>query len=155
MLEVWCTVLQSGHYYVVAATTTSPGQQWLVKGTDTMLAPRAAPSGAVGNHTTPHKDLRGVVQPGDKLLARALAQITSGRAGYHLRLAMLCLAQWIQRRWPSTGTVPWIGAIPTAHKLIEAGPDTRKDPPQGHSTPSPADTTPSTGSSAAWALAES
>ena len=36
---------------------------------------------------------------------------------------MLCLTQWIKRRWPSTGTVSWIWAIPTA------GPDTRKDPP--------------------------
>ena len=42
---------------------------------------------------------------------------------------MLTLTQWIQRRWPSTGTVPWIWAIPTAHTQIEAGPDTRKDPP--------------------------
>ena len=40
--EVWCTVLERGHYYVRAATTTSPGPQWLVKGTDTMLAPGAA-----------------------------------------------------------------------------------------------------------------
>ena len=38
---VWCTVLERGHYYVVAATATSPGPQWLVKGTDTMLAPGA------------------------------------------------------------------------------------------------------------------
>ena len=44
-------------------------------------------------------------------------------------LAMLCLAQWIQRCRPSTGTVPWIWFIPTAHTHIEAGPDTRKDPP--------------------------
>ena len=36
-LEVWCTVLEEGHYYVVAATATSPSQQWVIKGTDTML----------------------------------------------------------------------------------------------------------------------
>ena len=69
-------------------------------------------------------------------------QITSGRAGYHLGLAMLCLTKWIKRRWPSTGTVPWIWAIPTAHTQVEAGPDTPKDPPPaGHNTPSPAGTT--------------
>ena len=28
-----------GHYYVIAATATFPCPQWLVKGTDTMLAP--------------------------------------------------------------------------------------------------------------------
>ena len=53
--EVWCTVLERGHYYVVAATATSPGPQWLVKGTDSMLAPGAAPPGAVGDPTTPSK----------------------------------------------------------------------------------------------------
>ena len=127
--EVWCTVLERGHYYVLAATATSPGPQWLVKGTDTMLAPGAAPPGAVGDPTSPHKVLRGVLQPGEKPPARALAQITSGQAGYHLGLAMLCLTQWIKRRWPSTRAVPWIWAIPTAHTQIEAGPDTRKDPP--------------------------
>ena len=91
-----------------------------------MLAPGTAPPGAVRDHTTPHRVLRGVLQPGDKLPARALAQITSGQAGYHLGLAMLCLAKQIQRRWPSTGTVPWIWAIATAHTQIEPGPDTRK-----------------------------
>ena len=94
-----------------------------------MFAPGAAPPGAVGDPTTPHRVLRGVLQPGDKPQARSLAQITSGRAGYHLGLTMLCLAQWIQRRWSSTGTVPWIWAIPTAHTQVEAGPDTLKDPP--------------------------
>ena len=128
-LEVWCTVLERGHYYVVAATATSPIPQWLVKGTDTMLAPGAAPRGAVGDPTTRHRVLRGVLRPGDKPPARALAQITSGKAGYHLGLAMLCLTHWIQRRWPSTGTVPWIWAIPTAHTQIEAGPDPLPKPP--------------------------
>ena len=106
--------------------------------------------------TTPHRVLRGVLQPGDKPPARALAQISSGKAGYHLGLAMLCLTHWIQRRRPPTGTVPWIWAIPTAHTQIEAGPDTRPNPPpQDRSTPSPAGTTPSTGSSAAWVFAQS
>ena len=94
-----------------------------------MLAPGTAPPGAVGDPTTPHRVLRGFLQPGDKAPARALATFTSGRAGYHLGLAMLCLTQWIQRRSPSTGTVPWIWAIPTAHTQIEAGPDTRQTPP--------------------------
>ena len=121
-----------------------------------MLAPGTAPPGAVGDPTSPHWVPRGVLQLGDKPPARALAQITSGQAGYHLGLAMLCLAQWIQRRWPSTGTVPWIRAIPTAHTQVKAGPDTRPNPPPPHhSTPSPAGTTPSTGSSAAWVLAQS
>ena len=106
--EVWCTVLERGHYYVVAATATAPGPQWLVKGTDTMLAPGAAPPGAVGEPTTPHKVFRGVLQPGNKPVARALARITSGRAGYHRGLAMLCLTEGIKPRWPSTVTVPWI-----------------------------------------------
>ena len=88
--EVWVTVLERGHYYVMAATATSPLPQWLVKGTDTMLAPGAAPPGAVGDPGTQHRVLRNVLQPGDKPPARALAQITSGKAGYHLGLAMLC-----------------------------------------------------------------
>ena len=54
-----------------------------------MLAPGTTPPGAVGDPTTPHRVLRGVLQPGDKPLARALAQITSGQAGYHLGRAML------------------------------------------------------------------
>ena len=106
--EVRVTVLERGHHYVIAATATSPGPQWLVKGTDTMLAPGTAPPGAVGDPTTQHRVLRGVLKPGEKPPARALAHITSGKAGYHLGLAMLCLTHWIQRRWPPTGTVPWI-----------------------------------------------
>ena len=127
--EVWVTVLERGHYYVIAATVTSPGPQWLVKGTDPMLAPGAAPPRAVGDPTTQHRVLRGVLQPGDKPPARALAQTTSGKAGYHLELAMLCLTHWIQRRWPPTGTMPWIWALPAARTQIEAGPDTRPNHP--------------------------
>ena len=100
-----------------------------------MLAQEAAPPGAVGDPTAPHKVLRGVFQPGDKALARAMAQITSGRAGYHLGLAMLCLTQLIKRRLPSTGTVPCIWAILNAHTQVEAGPDTRTDPPPGPQHP--------------------
>ena len=128
--EVWCTVLERGHYYVVAATATSPGPQLLVKGTDTMLAPEAAPPGAVGYPITQQRVLRGILQPGDSPPARAPAQVTSGKAGYHLGLAILCLTHWIQRRWPSTGTVPWIWAIPTANTPIEAGTDTGPNPPR-------------------------
>ena len=73
--KVWCTVLERGHYYVIAAMATSPGPKWLVKGTDTMLAPGAASLGAVGDPTTPHRVLRGVVQPGDRPSARARPQI--------------------------------------------------------------------------------
>ena len=142
---------------MIAATAMSPGPQWLVKGTDTMLAPGTTPPGAVGDPTTQHRVLGGVLQPGDKRPARALAQITSEKAGYHLGLAMLYLTHWIQRRWPPTGTVPWIWAIPTAHTQVEAGPDTRPNPPPppDRSNPSPAGTTPSTGSSAARVLAQS
>ena len=95
-----------------------------VLGTDTRFAPETAPPGAVGDPTTQNRVLRGVLQQGDKPPARALAQITSGKAGYHLGLAMVCLTHWIQRRWPPTGTVPWVWAIPTAHTQVEAGPDT-------------------------------
>ena len=119
--EVWCTVLGRGHYYVVAATATSPGPQLFVKGTDTMLAAGAAPPGAVGDPTTPHKVLRGVLQPEDKATDRALAQITSGRAGYHLGLAMLCLTQWIKRS--------------------RQAPTRGQTPPPGLNNPSPAGTT--------------
>ena len=153
--EVWFTVLERGHYYVIAATATSPGPQWLVKGTDTMLAPGTAPPGAVGDPTTQHRVLRGVLQPGDKPPARALAQITSEKAGYHLGLAMLCLTHWIQRRWPPTGTVPWIWAIPTAHTQIKCARTRGQTPPPDRSSPSLASGTPSTGSSAAWVLAQS
>ena len=133
--KVGCTVLERGHYYVVAVRATSPSPQWLVKGTDTMFAPGTAPPGAVGEPTIPHRVLRGVLQPGDKPPARDLAEITSVKAGYRLQLAMLCLAQWIQRRWPPTGTVPWIWAIPNTHTQIEAGLDTRQAPPADHCTP--------------------
>ena len=127
--EVWCTVLERGHYYVVAATAISPGGQWLAKGLTPCSAPRAAPPGEVGDPTTPHEVLRGVPQPGDETPSRALAQITSGQPGYHLGLAMLCVTQWIKRRWPYTGTVPWIWAVLSAHTQVEAGPYTRTDPP--------------------------
>ena len=127
--EVWVTVLERGHYYVIAAMATSHGPQWIIQGTDTMFAPETAPPGAVGDPTTQHRILRGLLQPGDTPPARALAQITSGKAGYHLGLSMLCLTHWIQRHWPPTGTVPWVWAIPTAHTQVEAGPDTRPNPP--------------------------
>ena len=55
-----------------------PGPHWLVKGTDTMLAPEAARPGAVGDPTTPHKVLRGILEPGEKAPARALAQSPRG-----------------------------------------------------------------------------
>ena len=42
---------------------------------------------------------------------------------------MLCLTHSIQRRWQPTGTVPWIWAIRTPHTQMEAGPDTRPNPP--------------------------
>ena len=58
-----------------------------------MLAPEAGPPGAIGDPKTPQKVIRGVFQPGDQAPARALAQITSVRAAYHLALAMLCLFQ--------------------------------------------------------------
>ena len=80
---------------MIAATATSPGPQWLVKGTYSMLAPGTAPPGTVGDPTTQQTVLRGVLQPGDKHPAHTLAQIASGKAGYHLGLAMLCLTHWI------------------------------------------------------------
>ena len=52
--EVWCTVLERGHYYLVAPTATSPGPQWLAKRTVTMLAPGTAPPGAVADPPTRH-----------------------------------------------------------------------------------------------------
>ena len=116
-------LLRSGRYSNVPQPTMAP------QGDRHHARPGAALPGALGDPTTLHKVLRGILQPGDKPPARALAQITSGRAGYHLGLAMLCLTQWIKLRWASTGTVPWIWAIPTAHTQMEAGPDTRKDPP--------------------------
>ena len=135
-----------------------PTSKWpisLLRGTDTMLAPGTTPRRAVREHTTPQRVLRGVLQPGDPAPPRALAQITSGWAGYHLGLAMLCLSQWIKRRWPTTAAAPWILAIPTTQKQVEAGPDTRKEPPLGHNNPAPAGTTPVTESSGAWASAHS
>ena len=90
--EVLCTVLERGHYYVVAAKATSPVPQWVIRGTDTMFAQEDAPPGAIGDPTSPHKVLTGVLHPGNKDPARALAQITSERAAYHLGLAMLCLS---------------------------------------------------------------
>ena len=131
--EIWCTVLQRRHYYVVSAAAASPGPQGVIKGTDTMLSPEAAAPGAIEDPIEPHKVLRGVPQPGDQAPALALAQITFGRVVYHLGLAMLYLSQWIKRCWPSKGALPLIWAIPTAHTQV----------PQGYNTPSPASTTPS------------
>ena len=71
-----------------------------------MPAPGTTPPGAVREPTAPHRVLRGILNPGDPALARALAQITSCRAGYHLELAMLCPSQWIKWRWPTTEAAP-------------------------------------------------
>ena len=60
--------------------------------------PRDHTSWGVGGPTTPHRVPRGVLHPGDQAPACALAPITSGRAGYHLELAMLRLSQWIKQR---------------------------------------------------------
>ena len=79
-----------------------------------MLTPGAATPEAIGDPITPHKVIRGILEPGDQVPARVLDQISSARAGYHLGLAMLCLSQLIKRPWPSTGTVPWIWPIPAA-----------------------------------------
>ena len=92
--------------------------------------------GTLGKSINPHKVLRGVLHPGDRgpantTPARPRAKITSGEVGYHLGLAMVCLSQSIRRRWPTTGAMLWIWAIPTAHTQMEAGPDTRKDPGVG------------------------
>ena len=135
--------------------TQGPLLLMLPKGTDTMFAPGTALPGAVGDPTTQHRVLRGVLQPGDKPPARALAQITSGKAGYHLGLAMLCLIHWIQRRWPPRGPCPGFGpSPPPPHKLRRARTHDQTTPPD-RSNPSPAGTTPSTGSSAARVLAQS
>ena len=86
-----------------------------------MLAPGTAPPGAVGDPTTQHRVLSGVLQPGDKPPARALAQITLGKAGYHPGLVTLCLTHWIQRRWPPRGTVPWTTKTNRPAKANPAG----------------------------------
>ena len=125
-----------------------PGPQRVVKGTDTMPAPGAAPPDAKGDPTTPHKVLRGVLQPGDQAPARTLAQISSGRD----RPSSACPSGSSascrpQRRCP--GSAP---SLPPTHKSRRA--QTRgKTPPSGHNTPWAADITPLTGSSAAWTLA--
>ena len=72
--EVWCTVLERGlrdsrYGYVPRPAMARQRDRH-------HLAPRAAPPGAVGDPTNPHRVLRGVLQPGDKPRARALAQIT-------------------------------------------------------------------------------
>ena len=153
--ELWVTVLERGHYYVIAATATSPGPQWLIKGTDSMFTPGTAPPGAVGDPSTQHRVLRGVLQPGDRPPARALAQITSEKAGYHLGLAMLCLTHWIQRAGHPRGPCPGFGpSPPPTHKSRRARTHDQTPPPD-RSNPSPAGTTPSTGSSTARILAQS
>ena len=116
-------LLRDSRYgYVPRPAMDHPGDRHHVR-------PGDRPTRGSGDPTTQHRILRGVLQPGDTPPARALAQITSGKAGYHLGLAMLCLTHWIQRHWPPTGTVPWVWAIPTAHTQVEAGPDTRPNPP--------------------------
>ena len=103
--EVWCTVLERGHYYVVSAAA-SPGPQWVIRETNTMLVPGTTPPRAVEEPSTPHSVLSGILQPGGQAPACAMTKITSGRAGYHLGLAMLCLTPWINRRWPTAGAEP-------------------------------------------------
>ena len=127
--EVWCTVLEREQYYVVCAVAASSGPQWVIRGTNTMLAPGAASPGAIGDPITPHKVLRGVLEPEDQTPARAFSQITWCRAGYRLGVAMLCVSQSIKHRFPSTADVPWIWAIPTANTQVKEGPDTQKDHP--------------------------
>ena len=123
---------------------SSPGPQpnvlSVVKGPGTMLAAGSAPYGAMGEPSTQHKVLRGILHPGDQgpahtTPARALAEITSGQAGYHLGLAMRCLCQWIKRRWPTTGDAP-------THKLKQAPTQGSIQPP-GHNNTPPAAITPS------------
>ena len=58
--EVWCTVLERGHHYVVSAAA-SPGPQWVIRGTNNMLTPETTPPWAVGEPTTPHRIHRGVL----------------------------------------------------------------------------------------------
>ena len=112
--EVWDAVLERKHFYLVhAAASTSPQQNgpWVLRGPDTMPAPGSTPPGAVWEPTTPNKVLRGVLHTGDHgpvhtTPPRALAQITSREAGYHVGLAMFCPSQWSRRRWPATGATP-------------------------------------------------
>ena len=92
-----------------------------------MLAPMTAPPGAVGDPTTPHRVHQGRPSAG--------GQAPSPRPGpNHLRASGLQPGTCHALPGPMN-PVPlaihgsWIGAIPTAHTQIKAGPDTRKDPP--------------------------
>ena len=64
LLEVWCTVLERGDDYVASATA-SPGPKWVLRGTDSILAPGTTPSEGVGETTIQHRVFRGIVHPGD------------------------------------------------------------------------------------------
>ena len=153
--EVWCTVLERGHYYVAAATATSPGPQWLVKGTDTMLDPGTSTPGAVGDPTSPHRVLRNVLQPGHK--PPAFPGLNYLRAGGYEPGTGHALPG---RTDPASLAIHGDRALDLGHPHCphtnRGGPRHAEDPPPpGDSTPSPAGTTPSTGSSAVRVLAQS
>ena len=100
-----------------------------------MLPTGAAPPEAIRDPTAPHKVLRVVVQPGDQAPARALAQISLGRAGYNLRVATLCLSHWIKRRWPSTGPGPGSEPSPIPTHTWTWAPTHGKTPPEATTPP--------------------
>ena len=147
--EVWVTVLEDGHYYVVAATATSPGPKWLIKGRDTMLAPEP-----------PHQGRYGTPPP------RIESSGASSSRGTNCRPATwpnppqggpATTWDWPCSAWSNgfsaaghpRGPYPGFEPSPSrTHKSRQAQ-KCGRTPPQGHSTPSPAGTTPSTGISAA------
>ena len=57
--EVWCTVLERGHYYIVSAAAASPGPQGVIRGTDTMLITGTARPRAIGDPTNPAQGPQG------------------------------------------------------------------------------------------------
>ena len=153
---VWCTVLERRHYYAIAATATSPGPQWLVKGTDTMLAPRGRPTRGSRGHHHPAQGPQG--HP------TARRRAPSPRPGPN-HLGQGGLPPGTGHALPDPLDPPPLAtggdrALDLGHPhrphTNRGGPGhAAKFPPQDRSTPSPAGTTPSTGSSAAWVLVQS
>ena len=95
---------------MIAATATSPGLQWLVKGTDTMLAPAPA-EGPQGR--PPARRQAPSPRPGPNHLREGGLPPGTGRA----------LPDPLDPAPLATH-----GAIPTAHTKIKAGPDRQPNP---------------------------
>ena len=153
--KVWVTVLERGDFYVMGATATSSGPQWLLKGTNTMLAPGVALPGAVGDLITPHRVFRGVPKAGIDLQPAPWPKSPQGGRATTWDWPCSASPNGSSTTGHPRGPCPPFGPSPPPTQKFRQAQTRGRTPAPGHSNPSPAGTTPSTGSSAAWVLAQS